>query len=111
MTCIVGLSCADEVYWSIMKGLNPNNSSFKSCFISNNTMKFVTQAFLLFLHQFLIYHCLNKYIPSMLKRICLGLVFALATTLSDVVIFKNQRNILSYFNDLLLIPQTLYGSQ
>ena len=45
----------------------------------------------------------------MLKRIGLGLVFALAITLSDVVIFKSQRNILSYFNDLLLIPQILYG--
>ena len=45
----------------------------------------------------------------MLKRIGLGLVFALATTLSYVVIFKYQRNTLSYFNDLLLIPQVLYG--
>ena len=45
----------------------------------------------------------------MLKRIGLGLVFTLATTLSDVVIFKYKRNILSYFNDLLLIPQILYG--
>ena len=99
MICIVGLSCVDEVYWSIMKG--PNPISFKSCFISNNTMKFVTPALLLFLHQFLIYSCFYKYIPSMLKRIGLGLVFALATTLSDVVIFKYLRNILSYFRDLL----------
>ena len=45
----------------------------------------------------------------MLKRIGLGLVFALATTLSYMVIFKYQRNALSYFNDLLLIPQILYG--
>ena len=45
----------------------------------------------------------------MLKRIGVGLVFALATTLSYVVIFKYQRNTLSYFNDLLLIPQILYG--
>ena len=109
MICIVGLSCADEVYWSIMKGPNPINSSFKSCFISNNTMKFITPVFLLLLHQFLIYPCYNKYIPSMLKRIGVGLVFALATTLSYVVIFKYQRNTLSYFNDLLLIPQVLFG--
>ena len=109
MICIVGLSCADEVYWSIMKGANPINSSFKFCFILNNTAKFITPAFLLLLHQFLIYPCFNKYIPSMLKRIGLGLVFALATTLSYAVIFKYQRNTLSYFNDLLLIPQILYG--
>ena len=109
MICIVGLSCADEVYWSIMKGDNPINSSFKSCLILNNTMKFITPAFLLLLHQFLIYPCFNKYIPSMLKRIGLGLVFALATTLSYVVIFKYQSNTLSYFNDLLLILQILYG--
>ena len=72
-------------------------------------MKFATPAFFLFLHQFLTYCCFNKCILSMLKRTGLGLVFALATTLSDVVIFKYQRNILSYFNDLLLIPQILYG--
>ena len=45
----------------------------------------------------------------MLKRIGVGLVFALATTLSYVVIFKYQMNTLSYFNDLLLIPQVLFG--
>ena len=109
MTCIVGLGCADEVYWSIMEGVDLINSSFKSCFISSNIMKFITPAFLLLLHQFFIYPCFNKYIPSMLKRIGLGLVFALTTTLSYVVIFKYQRNTLSYFNDLLLIPQILYG--
>ena len=109
MICIVGLSCADEVYWSLMKGPNPINSSFKSCFISNNTVKFITPVFLLLIYQILIYPCFNKYIPSMLKRIGLGLVFALATTFSYMVIFKYQKNTLSYFNDLLLIPQILYG--
>ena len=109
MICIVGFSCADEIYWSILKGPNPNNSSFKTCFISNNTMMFVTPAFLLLIHQFFIYPCFNKYIPSMLKRIGLGLVFALATTVSYVIIFKCQRNILSYLNNLLLIPQILFG--
>ena len=69
MICIVGNSCADEIYWSIMKGPNPINSSFKSCFILNNTMKFVIPVFLIFLYQFFIYPCFNKYIPSMLKRI------------------------------------------
>ena len=108
MICIVGLSCTDEVYWSIMKGAN-HNSSYKSCFVSNNTMTYVTAAFLLFLHQFFIYPCFNKYIPSMLKRIGVGLVFGLATTLSYAVIFKYQRNTLSYFNNLLLIPQIFYG--
>ena len=106
MICIVGLGCADELYWSIMKGPNPINTSFKSCFISNNTTKFITPVFLLLLHQFLIYPCFNKYIPSMLKRIGLGLVFSLATTLSFVVIFKYHRSI---FIDLLLIPQILFG--
>ena len=72
-------------------------------------MAYVTAAFLLLLHQLFVYPCFNKYIPSMLKRIGVGLVFALATTLSYVVIFKYQKNTLSYFNDLLLIPQILYG--
>ena len=109
MICIVGFGCADEVYWSILKDANPINSTFKTCFISNNIIKFMTPVFLLLLHQFLIYPCFNKYIPSMLKRIGVGLVFALATTLSYAVIFKYQRNIMSYFNNLLLIPQALFG--
>ena len=112
MICIVGLTCADEVYWSIMKDSNLINSSFKSCFISNNTMKFITPAFLILLYQFFIYPCFNKHIPSMLQKIGLGLAFALATTLSYVVIFKYTsfyKDILSYFNDVLLIPQILYG--
>ena len=71
-------------------------------------MMFVTSAFLLLLHQFFIYPCFNNFIPSMLKRIGLGLAFALATTLSYVVIFIYWKNTLSYFNDLLLIPQILY---
>ena len=109
MICIVGLGCTDEVYWTIMKGPNPINTSFESCFISNNTMMFVTPAFLLLLHQIVVYPCFNKYIPSMLKKIGLGLFFALATTLSYAVIFKYQKNTLSYLNDLLLIPQILFG--
>ena len=44
----------------------------------------------------------------MLKRIGLGLIFAFSTTVSFVVIFKYQKNTLSYFNDLLLIPQVLF---
>ena len=47
MICVVGLTCADEVYWSIMLGSNPGNSSFKFCFLSNNTMKFLTSSFLI----------------------------------------------------------------
>ena len=34
----------------------------------------VTYIFMIFLHQFLIYPCFHKYIPSMLKRIGMGLV-------------------------------------
>ena len=112
MICIVGLGCAAEIYWRLMKGPNPNNSSFKYCFISHNTMRFITPVFLLLLHQFLIYPCFNKYIPSMLKRIGVGLVFALATTVSFVVILKYTnfyKNIPSYLNHLSLIPQMLFG--
>ena len=34
----------------------------------------VTYIFIIFLHQFLVYPCFHKYIPSMLKRIGMGLV-------------------------------------
>ena len=112
MICVVGLTCADEVYWSIMLDFNTGNSLFKFCFISNNTMKYITSLSLLFLHQLFIHSCFNKYIPSMLKRIGLGLAFAVATTLSLVIIFKynyDNRNVLLTFDYLMLIPQILYG--
>ena len=77
LICVAGLTCADEVYWIIMLGSNPGNSSFKFCFISNNTMKFLTSVSLLLLYQFFIHPCFYKYIPSMLKKIGLGLTFVM----------------------------------
>ena len=80
MICVVGLTCADEVYWSIMLGSNHDNSSFIFCFISNNTMKFITLLSLLILPKFFINPYLYKYIASMLKRIDLELAFGMTTT-------------------------------
>ena len=113
MICVVGLTCADEVYWSIMLGSNTGgNSSFQFCFVSSNAMKYITSLSLLLLHQFFIRPCFYKFIPSMLKRIGLGLAFAITTTLSLVIIFKynyDNRNVLLTFDYLMLIPQILYG--
>ena len=44
----------------------------------NSELSFpVSYIFIIFLHQFLIYPCFHKYIPSMLKRIGMGLVLIL----------------------------------
>ena len=51
----------------------------------------VTYIFIIFLHQFLIYPCFHKYIPSMLKRIGIGLVllFALNVLYTGLAVIGN----------------------
>ena len=46
----------------------------------------VVPLFLILLYQFLIYPCFSKYIPSMLKRISLGLLLAFISNVSFVLI-------------------------
>ena len=111
----IGLACTDEVYWNVMSGPVADNSSISTCLISSNFWNFLTSTVKLFLDIFLIQAFFHKYIPSMLKRISVGLFFALVTMLCSVLIFTffpNQNSSLnssSYYNNLLVIPQILFG--
>ena len=111
----IGLACTDEVYWNVMSGPVADNSSISTCLISSNFWNFLTSTVKIFLDIFLVQAFFHKYIPSMLKRISVGLFFALVTMLSCVLIFtfcSNQNismNSSSYYNNLLVIPQILFG--
>ena len=105
-------TCAEDLYFSIMYGYLP-----KSCFISSNFSKFVTALCLFIIYQFvfnlLIFY---KWIPSMLKRIGIGLAFSASAVVSKVIIFallQNHHQSSSghhmYPSDLLVIPQVLHG--
>ena len=99
---MIGLGCTDEVYWNIMLG-QAVKVSYISCFTSLIFFKFLTLTVLLFFY-FLLRLCLHKYIPSMLKKIGLGLLFAVCSMASYTVILRFYGN-----NNVLIIPQILSG--
>ena len=103
----IGLSCTDEVYWNIMSG-QAVKFSYISCFTSLNVFKFLTPTVLLVFY-LLLRLCLHKYIPSMLKKIGLGLLFAVCSTVSYTVILRFYGNGASHNTVTLIIPQILSG--
>ena len=103
---MIGLGCTDEVYWNIMSG-QAVKVSYISCFTSLNFFTFTT-LIVLYCIYFLLRLCLHKYIPSMLKKIGLGLLFAVCSTGSYTVILRFYGNEASY-NAVLIIPQLLFG--
>ena len=103
---VIGLGCTDEAYWKIMAG-NVLTEPFISCLISLNFFKFLTPS-ILFIFYFLLRLCLHKYIPSMLKRIGLGLLFAVCSMVSYTVILLSSD---IHQQTLLIAPQVLNGME
>ena len=103
---MIGLGCTNEVYWKMTLGQSVK-VSYISCFISINFFMFITQM-VLFVCYFLLRLCLHKYILSMLKKIGLGLLFAVCSVTSYTVILRFYGNEASY-NTVLIIPQILFG--
>ena len=101
---MIGLGCTDEVYWNIMSG-QVSVRPLLNCLISLSFFKFViSTASLVFYFQ--LNFCLQKYIPSMLKRIGLGLLFKVFSMVSytSVFMFCNQ-----HCNIIQAIPQAFSG--
>ena len=104
---MIGLGCTDEVYWKVTLGQDHVKVSYISCITSLNFFMFITQM-ILFICYFLLRLCLHKYIPSMLKKIGLGLLFAVCSMASYTVILRFYGNEASY-NNVLIILQILSG--
>ena len=104
---MIGLGCTDEVYWNIMSGKAVKVSYIISCFTFLNFFKFLTPTVLLVFYV-LLKLCLHKYIPSMLKKIGLGLLFAVCSMAFYTVILRFYGNEASY-NSILIVPQILSG--
>ena len=102
---MVGLICAHELK---KHHVSYKISQFISCFILYDSLYFSIAILIILL---LLSQMLRKYIPSMLKRIGLGLVFALTVQLYYVIMFACkdyfQLNTLSY--NAIIIPEILYG--
>ena len=61
-------------------------SQFYLCFVKYQCITHSTFSVLILLHLFVVYPCFSKYIPSMLKRICLGLGFALISSIFYIIL-------------------------
>ena len=109
--CVIGLCCILEISWNTFYSKGQNPQIISSIFYSN-ILSSLFSSFLILLHVFVIYPCFFKYIPSMLKRIGLGLVFAFLSALYYVILFTCQDhlhlNITSY--KLIIVPQILLGA-
>ena len=103
---MIGLGCTDEVCWKIMSGQIPFQPLL-SCLTSLNFFKFLT-LMISFVLYFLLRLCLHKYIPSMLKKIGLGLLFAVCSMASYTVILRFYGNEASYNNVLIILSGIAY---
>ena len=107
---VMGVNYAGEII--IYNFLLPNKTSqFILCYVNKDLLYFSVAVVLILIYHLLIYPCFYKFIPSMLKRIGLGLFFALLTTLYYVVMLACRDsfslNTTSYKS--LFVPQILNG--
>ena len=85
-------------FLAIPQRLLPSKDKYLRCLTNDSLLPFITITILVPTYQFLIYPFFYKYIPSMLKRIGMGLVLALLTTFSYALIVlvghmeKNSNN-------------------
>ena len=95
--CEIGFTIAWESL-SIPRHLLPSKDKYLHCMANYSLLSYITITLLVPTYHFLIYPFFYKYIPSMLKRIGMGLVFALLSTLSYALIVlvghveKNSNN-------------------
>ena len=107
---LVGFSCGQEFSWKVSNAYK-DDINFLSNFILNRIMTSLVSGLAILIYQFVIYPCFYNYIPSMLKRIGLGLLFALFTTVYYVIILAGKEHFhmdtTSY--KAMIIPEILYG--
>ena len=103
LICIVGFNCGHEIRWNSLSSLN-RQSQFLHCFVFTNLVYSMVALFLILLYLLIIHPFFNKCIPSMLKRISLGLLFILLTPLYYVIIFvsKEHFQLIQYLIIILL---------
>ena len=105
---VVGLMCGEEVRLFNFH-TSHDNSHFLSCYVLYNALHFGVALLLIILYLLMLYKHLVKYIPSMLKRMSLGL--ALSAPLYYVILFSCKKflhlNTTSY--KAIIVPEMLYG--
>ena len=100
---ITGFTCSENFNWYVSDSV-----SLLSCLIPIGIGYSLCSVILFLAYLYLIRICFYKYIPSMLSRMCAGLLFSLAVLVSEVVIF-NISIVSPTNNTILLLPQVLHG--
>ena len=93
---VVGFSCSQEMSW---KKINTHKDDYSliSNIILNQTMSSLVSGILILIYQFVIYPCFYNYIPSMLKRMGLGLLCLMSSFLL-VRVFQFGHNFIQSYD-------------
>jgi peptide/histidine transporter 3/4 len=108
---VFGLGCTDNMFWKFVYGHVPIDSSKFNCLVSTTFFRQLISAIIIVLY-IAFSQYLYKYIPSMLKRIGIGLIFALFTMVSYAIVIKFLKSESEgpyYYHNGLIIPQVLFG--
>jgi peptide/histidine transporter 3/4 len=106
---VIGSGFTEEIFWNAMCCELPKPSPIVNCLVSTTFFRQVTSAFLMILYIMLRF-CFHKCVPSMLKRIGFGLVFALAAMVSfSFILHYHPNSDKFYYHDALVAPHVLYG--
>ena len=108
---LVGFSCGQELSWNAFNNTHKNDLQFFSKFILNRTMSSLVSGVGILIYQFVIYPCFYNYIPSMLKRIGLGLLFVFVTITYYIIIFacKDHFYLDTTSYKAMIMPEILFG--
>ena len=85
LICVIGGRCAEDYGWNRVNQKD-QYSHIIFCLILNDSHTYLVSSFLLLFYHFVIYPCFHNFIPSMLKRLGLGLMFALSYPVSHLII-------------------------
>ena len=98
LICVTGYAIADTINITSHKSVAQDQKELKLylCFVKSDSVLFSVFGICILLHQFVIYPCFSRYVPSMLKRICLGLGFALISSMSYFILvligYENKKS-------------------
>ena len=108
--CIVGLVFADDFKWINYYKSN-DDLSFIDCFMFKSALHALVASLLILLYQLIIHPCFPNYIPSMLKRIGVGLMFSLFTTIYSVIIltYKDHFHFEITWYNFTVVSSVLHG--
>ena len=94
--------------FSFHRGWQPDSElPVMKCFIANDFWQFVCSVFLLLVYLFIIKVFLSSFIPTMLSRISVGLIFALSSAIFKLIIVKFILDNSITYDNTLIVPQVL----